>query len=141
MSMPFDPADHYWIVAEETGQLWSSASAAYVAADAPTYLDWLAAGGIATRIASEAELDAVLVAGGRGDRAPNPPRRAVLKSVIIARLIAAEKIAAAKATLESDAALYARWWAPDRPAIHHDDADALALLGAIGADPATIMAP
>ena len=48
---------------------------------------------------------------------------------------------AAKAALDADAAGYARWWAPDRPAIHHDDPDALALLAAIGAEAATIMAP
>lgn len=137
----YDPANHYWIVAGATSALWSSAAAAYVPADDPTHLAWGAAGGHPTRIAAEAELDAVLEAAGLGERAPHPPRRQVLKSVIIGRLIAAGRIGAARTALESDAALYARWWAPDRPAIHHDDADALALLAAIGADAATIMAP
>jgi hypothetical protein len=141
MSVIYDLADHYWIVAGDETRAWSSASAAYVAADDPDHATWLAAGRLPTRIASEAELDAVLLAAGQGTRAPNPPRRQVPKSDIIARLIAAGKIAAARAALESDAALYARWWAPDRPAIHHDDVDALALLAAIGADPATVMAP
>ena len=34
-----------------------------------------------------------------------------------------------------------RWYAPDQPAINADDPDALALLTAIGADPATVLAP
>ena len=112
-----------------------------VAADDENYVAWRAAGGEPTRILSEAELDAVLITAGEGARAPHPPRRQVLKSVIISRLIAAGKIAAAKAALDADAAGYARWWAPDRPAIHHDDPDARALLAAIGAEAATIMAP
>jgi len=70
-----------------------------------------------------------------------PPRRTVLKSVIISRLIEAGKIDAAKAALEQDASAYARWWAPDRPAINHDDPDAIALLQGIGADPDVILAP
>jgi hypothetical protein len=139
--MPYNPADHYWVIADETFRLWSSGVASYVAADDPTYAGWLAGGGHPTRIVSEAELDAVLAAAGLGDRAPHPPRRQVPKSVIISRLIAAGKIAAARAALEQDAAAYARWWAPDRPAIHHDDPDALALLAAIGADAAAVMAP
>ena len=69
------------------------------------------------------------------------PRRTVLKSVIISRLIAAGKIEAAKAALEQDASAYARWWAPDRPAIYHDDPDAIALLTAIGADPDVVLGP
>lgn len=73
---------------------------------------------------------------------PEPePRRQVLKSVIISRLIDAGLIEAARAALDADAAAYARWWAPDRPAIYHDDPDALALLAAIGADADVILAP
>ena len=72
---------------------------------------------------------------------PADGKRLVLKSVIISRLIAAGKIDAAKAALESRAASFARWWAPDRPAINHDDPDALALLKAIGADATVILAP
>lgn len=139
--MDYDPADHYWLVADDASRLWSSATASYVAADDPTYSAWHASGGHPTRIASEAELDAVLVAAGLGERAPHPPRRQVPKSVIISRLIAAGKIAVARAALEQDAAAYARWWAPDRPAINCDDPDALALLAAIDADVDGIMAP
>lgn len=74
-------------------------------------------------------------------RRAEPAPRLVLKSVIISRLIAVGKIDAAKAALESRAASFARWWAPDRPAINHDDPDALALLTAIGADASEILAP
>lgn len=137
----YDPANHFWTIAGDDTRFWSSAAPGYVAADDAGLLAWRAGGGVPTGIASEAELDAVLVAAGHGDRAPHPPKRTVPKSMIIARLIAAGKIGDARAALDADAATYARWWAPDRPAINHDDPDALALLAAIGADPETIMAP
>ncbi|MFY9699881.1 MAG: hypothetical protein WAK34_16465 [Rhodoplanes sp.] len=73
-------------------------------------------------------------------RAPEPPRL-VLKSLIVQRLIDDEKIAAANAALEADPAKKARWYAADHPAIRADDADAIAFLQAIGADPAAILAP
>lgn len=69
-----------------------------------------------------------------------PVRRMVRKSVITARLIDAGKMEAAYAALTSNADNFGRWIASDRPAIYHDDPDALALLQAIGADPAVIMA-
>lgn len=71
---------------------------------------------------------------------PTPPRRLVKKSVIIQRLIAADLIGAARTALDADTSAYARWWAPDKPEIYFDDPDALALLQAIGADPAVILA-
>jgi hypothetical protein len=70
-----------------------------------------------------------------------PPRRLVAKSLIISRLIEAGKIEAARAALEANASAYARWWAPDKPAIYADDPEAIALLQSIGADPAAILAP
>ena len=136
----YDPANHYWIVAGDAVQLWSSAAPGYVPADDDGYLAWRSAGGLPARIASEEELDAVLAGAGAGTRAPHPPKRTVLKSVIVSRLIATEKIVAAKSALEADPAAWARWVAPDRPAINHDDPDALALLAAIGADAEAIMA-
>ncbi len=69
------------------------------------------------------------------------PKRTVPKSVIVSRLIAAGKIEAAYAALNSDPAAWARWVASDRPAINHDDPDAIALLNAIGADPDVILGP
>jgi hypothetical protein len=69
-----------------------------------------------------------------------PERKLIPKSVIVQRLIDAGKIEAADTALESDKAAKARWNAADHPAIWSDDPEALALLQAIGADPAVIMA-
>ena len=49
-------------------------------------------------------------------------------------------IAAACNPLNSNPAYWARWVSCHRPDINHDDADALALLTAISADPDEIMA-
>jgi len=136
----YDPTCHYWLVSGDDRRPWSSAVPGYIGADDAAYLAWCAGGGIPTRIASEEELDAVLVAAGHGDGGPHPPKRTVLKSVIVARLIAAGLVAAARAALEADAAAWGRWVASDRPAVNCDDPDALALLAAIGADPDAIMA-
>lgn len=70
-----------------------------------------------------------------------PGRRKVLKSVVVARLIAANKIDAAFAALNANKGAFARWFSPDHPAIYADDPEALTLLQAIGADPAVILAP
>lgn len=70
-----------------------------------------------------------------------PARRLVPKSVIVARLQAAGKLAAARAALDADLYARERWYAPDRPSIYADDPEALALLASIGADPAVILAP
>jgi hypothetical protein len=70
-----------------------------------------------------------------------PERRLVPKSLVISRLIEAGKIAAARAALEANDSAYARWWAPDRPAIYADDPEAIALLTGIGADCAAILSP
>lgn len=126
----YNPFDWYWIVGGDESRLWSSAAGAWV--------DEMPDGAGVTRIASEAELDEVLAAYGLlGPTA----RRKVPKSVITARLIAAGKMEAAKQALDADAAAFGRWIASDRPAIHADDPDAVALLEAIGADPDEIMAP
>lgn len=67
-------------------------------------------------------------------------RRMVPKGVIVERLIAAGKIEAARAALATlSVADQERWNA--KPAVYADDARALALLRAIGADPAVILAP
>lgn len=136
----YDPANHYWIVGGDADRFWSSALPGYVPGDDDGYIDWRGGGGLPARIASEEELDAVLAAAGEGIRAPHPPKRTVPKSVVVSRLIAAGMIVAAKAALEADPAAWARWVAPDRPVINHDDPDALALFAAIGADPEAIMA-
>ena len=63
------------------------------------------------------------------------------KSIVVQRLIAANKINAAYAALTSNAAYFARWFAPGHPNVYADDPDALTLLAAIGADPKVILAP
>lgn len=71
----------------------------------------------------------------------NPPvRRMVPKGVIVERLIAAGKIEAARAALaQISVADQERWNA--KPAVYSDDARAIALIKAVGADPAVILAP
>lgn len=67
-------------------------------------------------------------------------RRMVPKGIIVERLIAAGKIEAARAALaQISVADQERWNA--KPAVYADDPRALALLRAIGADPAVILAP
>ena len=77
----------------------------------------------------------------RSPRSTRSRRRLVTKSLITSRLIEAGKIEAARAALEADASAYARWWAPDKPAIYADDPEAIALLQSIAADPAAILTP
>ena len=57
-----------------------------------------------------------------------PPRRLVPKSLIIARLQEAGKLAAARAALDADLYTRERWYAPDQPVVHSDDPEAVALL-------------
>jgi hypothetical protein len=64
----------------------------------------------------------------------------VPKHVIVDRLQAAGKLGAARAALDA-ADLYTRERWNTRDAIYADDESALALLAAIGADPADILAP
>jgi hypothetical protein len=56
----FEPRDHYWIIAGETARLWSSVSAAYVAANDERLAAWQRDGRRPTAIANEFELDQVL---------------------------------------------------------------------------------
>lgn len=56
----YNPANWYWVVADDTSRAWSSAGAAYAPATDATYAAWLAAGNSATRIDNEADLAAVL---------------------------------------------------------------------------------
>jgi hypothetical protein len=65
----------------------------------------------------------------------------VPKSRIVERLHADGRLAAAKAAIDSDLYARERWYAADRPFIYFDDAEALALLTGIGADPDVILGP
>ena len=67
-------------------------------------------------------------------------RYLVRKSVIIRRLQEAGQLAAAAQALGADLYTRERWYSPDQPSIYNDAAEALALLRAIGADPAIILA-
>lgn len=60
MTIPFTPSNWYWIVNGNEAQVYSSAAGDYVAANNAAYQAWIASGGVATRIASEAELGDVL---------------------------------------------------------------------------------
>jgi hypothetical protein len=73
-------------------------------------------------------------------KAPDTIRLLVPKRLIVERLQAASKLEAARAALDA-ADLYTRERWNTRDAIYADDETALALLAAIGADPAAILAP
>ena len=47
----------------------------------------------------------------------------------------------AKAMLDANPIYFARWFAPDRPEIYCDDADAVGLVMALGLDPTVILTP
>lgn len=56
------PQDWYWIVGGSTKIVYSSKSATYVSVTDATYVAFVSAGGWATKIGTEAELEAVLAA-------------------------------------------------------------------------------
>lgn len=62
----FDPADHYWFVAGDEGQVYSSKAGAYVPAKDAGLALWRADGRAPTRIVDAFELDAVLRGYGGG---------------------------------------------------------------------------
>jgi hypothetical protein len=64
--LSYSPSNWYWVVAGSTTQVFSSASGTYVAVSDATYVAWLAAGNSPSRIASEAELSAVLAKAAPG---------------------------------------------------------------------------
>jgi hypothetical protein len=71
---------------------------------------------------------------------PVPTRWSVRKSTVVQRLIEAGKIAEAMQAIMSDAGSFGLWTAPDWPEVYNDDARVIAMLSAIGADPAVILA-
>jgi hypothetical protein len=97
--------------------------------------------GIAGRQLLTAEQNAALDAVIAAHDPARAARRLVPKSLVIERLHQAGLLAAARAALDADVYARERWYAPDKPAIQSDDPEALALLAAIGADPAAILAP
>lgn len=57
---PYNPANWYWVVNGSTKQVFSSAIGDYVPISDPTFLAWVASGGAATVIDSEASLGETL---------------------------------------------------------------------------------
>lgn len=57
---PYNPANWYWVVNGSTTQVFSSAIGNYVPVSDPTFLVWVASGGAATVIDSEASLGETL---------------------------------------------------------------------------------
>lgn len=56
----YTPLDWYWIVNGSTTQVYSSKTGDYVPVASANYAAWLAAGGVPSRAASEADLGEVL---------------------------------------------------------------------------------
>lgn len=71
---------------------------------------------------------------------PPAPRRMVPKSLVTQRVIDAGQIDQAMMMLQMDWGKFARWVAPDQPAVYFDDPDTLAMLVALELDPEVIMA-
>ncbi len=69
--VPLNPSNWYWIVAGSVTQVYSSAAGDYVPVSNPSYLAWLAAGKIPTKIDSEVNLGAVLAQYGLSSSAVN----------------------------------------------------------------------
>lgn len=125
----YNPFNWFWIVGDDGTRAYSSATKGFVdisEAD-PRCI---------TRIGTESDLVAVL------REANVPPYHRVAKSTIIARLTDQQLAAAAEAFWRPEnLRLRERWYAPDQPAINANDPESVALVQAIGADPAIVLAP
>ena len=71
---------------------------------------------------------------------PDPVRRTIPKSIVQARVAAVGKMEAVFAALMSQPLQFAQWFAPDWPNVYFDDPGLLAVLAAVGCDPAEIEA-
>lgn len=56
----YNPSNHYWFVAGDETQVFSSAAGDYVPVSNKTYQAWVNDGGLTTKIANEQELGEVL---------------------------------------------------------------------------------
>ena len=70
-----------------------------------------------------------------------PPRSMVAKSIVMERVIAANKMAAAQTALWAQPDQFAKWFAPDQPSVYCDDAATITFVTALGLDPTVILAP
>lgn len=133
--MLFNPFAWYWIVGADKAQVYSSARAAMVPIGDKGYQQWSAAMPgqvLGTPIASMDDLIDVL------REANVPPYHRVRKSTIISR-VTDEQLSNAIAMMTPRQ--QERWRASDQPAINADDPETIAVLKAVGADPAIVMAP
>jgi hypothetical protein len=134
MNDDYRPSDWYWAVGGDQTQVYASARAASVPIADEAYVAWLAVGNSPTIVDTMANLIDVL-------RAANvPPYHLVPTRLIVDRLQTAGKLTAARAALDA-AGLYLRERWNSRLSIFADDADARAMLTAIGANPDAILAP
>jgi len=60
VALPYNPKDWYWFVAGDETKAFSSKRGDFVLISDPTYSAWIDGGGVASRIASAAELGEVL---------------------------------------------------------------------------------
>lgn len=65
----------------------------------------------------------------------------VPKSIVMARVIAANKMADAQTALWANPNQFAQWFAPDKPDIECTDPATVAFVKALGLDPNVILAP
>ncbi|MDN4982251.1 hypothetical protein QY049_03295 [Bradyrhizobium sp. WYCCWR 13022] len=131
--MNFDWNDHYWSIGGDHAQVYSSKRAIYVAVDDAGFVAWSAVdGNSVSQLATQADLVEFL----RG--ANVPPYHRIRKSTLISRLTDAQLTQAiSMLTVRQQE----RWRAPDQPAVNADDPETLAVVQAVGADPAVVMAP
>lgn len=66
------------------------------------------------------------------EESEDAPRRLIPKSIIQERVNDIGKLELVLTALESQAILYARWFAPDWPNVYYNDGAMLFLLGAVG---------
>jgi hypothetical protein len=137
-SRPFNPADWYWLVGSDETQVWSSARATYVPVSDDAYGQW-ALLAQPTHVADEAALLDVLRRlhpAGIGALGP----RYVPLSVIRERVTAADKWTEFATAIDSLPAAD-RWHLLSlAEGVASDDAQAIALLSAIGCEPTEILA-
>lgn len=104
-------------------------------------------GWIPTTLSPEDDATAALygsvLSGGNISNYIEPPaeRAMIAKSTVMQRIIDAGKMGSAFAALTANPIYFARWFAPDHPAVFSDDPDAVAFVVALDLDPATILAP
>ena len=124
----YNPRDWYWIVAGDESRVWSSRRKAYVPDDDEDYGTFLALGRRPTRIASEAELAAVLEQQ-YPDGSPRPPRH--IAPLAFRRLFTDGERAAIHTAAQTNAAISV--WVMDGAAAQVIDLDDPATAAALNA--------